>query len=71
MEPSAPVKPVRRLAFVATRPVAISAAPVSVAASMIRSAFRLRAAYETPSARTRRPSASVLFSSTVLPEWAS
>ena len=41
---------------------------MSVAASKMTSQPSLRAAHDTPSARTSRPSASVLFTSTVLPE---
>ena len=48
-------------------PVATICAPVKVAMSIKCVAFKVFDAYETPSAKTNRPSASVLFNSTVLP----
>lgn len=44
-------------------------APVNVAMSRIVVAFRSFFAYATPSANTKRPSASVLLISTVRPEY--
>ena len=49
-------------------PVAIICAPVSVATSMTSSHPNVPDAYATPSASTKRPSASVLLISTVRPE---
>mmetsp|Transcript_19782 Transcript_19782/g.46814 ORF Transcript_19782/g.46814 Transcript_19782/m.46814 type:complete len:205 (+) Transcript_19782:254-868(+) len=50
-------------------PVAINWAPVSVAMSITQSKFSMCfVAWFTPSASTRRPSASQLFTSTVFPE---
>mmetsp|Transcript_2388 Transcript_2388/g.7064 ORF Transcript_2388/g.7064 Transcript_2388/m.7064 type:complete len:294 (-) Transcript_2388:301-1182(-) len=50
-------------------PVAIPWAPVRVAMSTMTPGLRCLTAYAAPSAITSRPSASVLFTSTVLPEY--